>query len=264
MGGRRRNGFTLIELLVVISILGLIAAILFPMFAQGRAKGRQTYCLGNLRQLGAAMRLYAEDHDQLFPPALGRESDEILAFPDTWMARLCPYLKSTAVFVDPASGRSSQDWHLTNDLMANYAYPPSRRVAGMVGETTTAPSFGVAMWEGLGGFYGPPMGAYREQVPGCSESQVARPAETILLCDHRVFDWGASQRKLYFPAPRHLREPDLKLPDGTIVPQGILNAAFVDGHVKALTHAQFWAIRPGGAQMNAGHFDVFTHFWPYE
>src|SRR5712691_3467653 len=62
-GGRARGGFTLVELLVVIAIIALLAAVLFPVFAQAREKGRQTYCLSNLRQMGTAMMLYAEDHD---------------------------------------------------------------------------------------------------------------------------------------------------------------------------------------------------------
>jgi prepilin-type N-terminal cleavage/methylation domain-containing protein/prepilin-type processing-associated H-X9-DG protein len=260
----RRNAFTLIELLVVISIIGLLAAILFPVFAQARDKGRQTYCLNNLHQIGLAMRLYAEDNDQLFPPALGRESDEAPLFSDTWMARLGAYLKSTAVFIDPASGHSNQDWHVSKDLMANYGYPPSRRVAGYVGQDTWAGPFGWAMWDGIGGCYGPPIGDYKEEVPSCSQAEVVRPSETILVCDHLVYDWGASLKKVYFPAPRHLREPDLHFPDGSTVPEGRINAVFVDGHVSSMKHAQFWEIRRDYSHMGRGSPDVFVHFWPYE
>jgi prepilin-type N-terminal cleavage/methylation domain-containing protein/prepilin-type processing-associated H-X9-DG protein len=260
---RRREAFTLIELLVAIAAMSLLAGFLLPVFAQAREKSRQARCLSNLRQLATGMLIYAEDHDGLLPPAVSREQEEPLALPQTWLGHLRPYLKSATVLIDPSSGRRNADWRASNDLLMNYGYPPSRRVAGMVGQTTTAPSFGTALWEGLGGFYGPPTGDYRQQAPSCSQAQVARPAETILLCDHQVFDWGVSQKKLYFPALRHLREPDLRLPDGSMVPQGILNVVFVDGHARALTHAQFWDIRPDHARLTAGRFDVFTHFWPY-
>jgi prepilin-type N-terminal cleavage/methylation domain-containing protein/prepilin-type processing-associated H-X9-DG protein len=60
-------GFTLIELLVVISIIALLAAILFPVFAQVRDKGRQTTCLANLRQIGLAMGMYLHDYDERLP-----------------------------------------------------------------------------------------------------------------------------------------------------------------------------------------------------
>lgn len=182
----------------------------------------------------------------------------------TWMGRLCPYLKSTGVFVDRASGRTDQDWHRSGDLLANYAYPPTRRAAGMVGQRTYAPPFGTAMWEGLGGYSGLPLGGYQEEVPSCLQSQVARPTETVLVCDHRVFDWGTSVRKIYFPAPRHHREPDRQLPNGSSVPQGLINVAFVDGHVKALKHERLWAIRRGYSQMGRDSSDVFVNFWPYE
>ena len=59
----RRYGFTLIELLVVIAIIAILAAILFPVFAQAREKARQTSCLSNQRQLGVGARLYMEDFD---------------------------------------------------------------------------------------------------------------------------------------------------------------------------------------------------------
>lgn len=65
----RRRGFTLIELLVVIAIIAILAAILFPVFARARAKAQQTKCLSNLKQIGLAFQMYAQDHNELFPPA---------------------------------------------------------------------------------------------------------------------------------------------------------------------------------------------------
>jgi len=64
---RRRRGFTLIELLVVIAIIAILAAILFPVFAQARDKARAASCLSNLKQMGTAWMMYAQDYDELFP-----------------------------------------------------------------------------------------------------------------------------------------------------------------------------------------------------
>src|SRR2546428_13676852 len=70
---RRRSAFTLIELLVVIAIIAILAAILFPVFAQAREKGRQAACLSNCKQLGLALLMYAgEDRKRV---ALGRSVD---------------------------------------------------------------------------------------------------------------------------------------------------------------------------------------------
>jgi prepilin-type N-terminal cleavage/methylation domain-containing protein len=65
---QRRRGFTLIELLVVIAIIAILAAILFPVFAQARTKARQAGDMSNLKQLAMGWLLYAQDYDEKFVP----------------------------------------------------------------------------------------------------------------------------------------------------------------------------------------------------
>ena len=64
---RRARGFTLIELLVVIAIIAILAAILFPVFAAARERGRQSACLAHQNELGKAMMMYVDDHNGSFP-----------------------------------------------------------------------------------------------------------------------------------------------------------------------------------------------------
>ena len=64
---RKPRGFTLIELLVVIAIIAILAAILFPVFAQARAKARSAACLSNCKQIGVSMMMYAQDYDEGLP-----------------------------------------------------------------------------------------------------------------------------------------------------------------------------------------------------
>ena len=64
---RTKSGFTLIELLVVIAIIAILAAILFPVFAQAREKARQTTCLSNTKQIGLGVQMYAQDYDEILP-----------------------------------------------------------------------------------------------------------------------------------------------------------------------------------------------------
>jgi prepilin-type N-terminal cleavage/methylation domain-containing protein/prepilin-type processing-associated H-X9-DG protein len=109
---RRNHAFTLIELLVVIAIIAILAAILFPVFAQAREKARQTACLSNMRQIGTAALMYAQDYDERTPRNwYGDEGFEATTAPgDTperykWMDAIQPYVKNTQLFTCPSAAQ---------------------------------------------------------------------------------------------------------------------------------------------------------------
>src|SRR5580693_4847283 len=104
----RQRAFTLIELLVVIAIISILAAILFPVFAQAREKARAIACLSNMKQIGTALQMYVQDNDERIffraGCAFGRSGDVPTAADSSnrWWNQVMPYLKSKAVFTCPS------------------------------------------------------------------------------------------------------------------------------------------------------------------
>src|ERR1051326_6641898 len=100
----KRRGFTLIELLVVIAIIAILAAILFPVFAQARDKARAAMCTSNLKQIALGMHMYSQDFDErirsLPGDAVGdpRASGGQMGWP--WLIQ--PYLKNEGVLICPS------------------------------------------------------------------------------------------------------------------------------------------------------------------
>jgi hypothetical protein len=95
---KTNQAFTLIELLVVIAIIAILAAILFPVFAQARDKARQASCLSNMKQLGLAYNMYAQDYDG----ALMQTTSEHPNLKIHWSYVAQPYVKNVGIFVCPS------------------------------------------------------------------------------------------------------------------------------------------------------------------
>jgi len=110
---QRKSGFTLIELLVVIAIIAILAAILFPVFAQAREKARAIACLSNCKQTGLALIMYTQDFDEMIPsvdkngtfvsPIDGESNTSI--YP-SWTVLLNTYAKNWNLFHCPDDPRT--------------------------------------------------------------------------------------------------------------------------------------------------------------
>ncbi len=119
-----RKGFTLIELLVVITIIGLLAALLFPVFAKVRENGRRTVCQSNERQLGLAIFQYAADNNERFPV-----QGDVPGFAgDKWVSQCLPYFKNVELLRcpdDTTTGYSPLDPANLGSRLSVHYYPDS-------------------------------------------------------------------------------------------------------------------------------------------
>jgi prepilin-type N-terminal cleavage/methylation domain-containing protein/prepilin-type processing-associated H-X9-DG protein len=122
------SGFTLIELLVVIAIIAILAAILFPVFAQAREKARQASCLSNLKQMGTAVMMYAQDYDETLMCYVNGGSNY-------WPNAIDPYVKERRLWYCPSFPRDSgppsansstygANFHVINSINASPAPLP--------------------------------------------------------------------------------------------------------------------------------------------
>lgn len=122
--------FTLIELLVVIAIVALLAAILFPVFAQARAKARQTTALSNLRQIGLGALMYTQDYDDVVVPVFTTAPGKTLYWWASWDGNtrrdaeglLFPYMRNHQIQADPAFRNTLRSAVGETGYGYNYAY----------------------------------------------------------------------------------------------------------------------------------------------
>lgn len=160
---RDRCGFTLIELLVVIAIIAILAAILFPVFAQAREKARQSSCLSNLKQVGTATMQYVQDFDETWPltvPLAPTQSEgSYVAGANTmgnvtrsvWYNALQPYIKNWAVFACPSSLDFEFFVGLPEEVKNNrLTYALNGYLNAWPDAQTKAPAQVIAYTEGLG------------------------------------------------------------------------------------------------------------------
>jgi prepilin-type N-terminal cleavage/methylation domain-containing protein/prepilin-type processing-associated H-X9-DG protein len=217
----RRTGFTLIELLVVIAIIAILAAILFPVFARAREKARQSACQSNLKQLGIAATMYAQDYDEFMVPAWSMTNDQNGT---CWADMLMPYNKSLQVMDCPSSGLK------VSLINTNWGGQTVSRDVLSYGINTT-------YW---GGHAGSASGPAANPPIRVSMSRIMAPAETVLLSDFygRLETSGQYDLSTYYTAVpinaavyRHNEQS---------------NILFCDGHVKSMNQGALAATHSVG------------------
>ena len=215
-----RRGFTLIELLVVIAILAILAAILFPVFARAREKARQASCQSNLRQLGLATLMYAQDYDERLP-WWDYTQGELNGSGFSHCRAVYPYVNNLQLFACP-SGTGVPPGH-TSDPATWNTYGEGTPRFRFPGPITRGYAWNQTI-------FGVPAAVGRHASLGA----VVRPSSTFMVSDsaHVVGLPGAIVfAESFGTIPDYLAN----LPDDNLSRHnGGENHSFVDGHVKWL------------------------------
>ena len=178
-----KRAFTLIELLVVIAIIAILAAILFPVFAQAKLAAKKTQALSGVKQLGLAISIYVTDVDDQFPSGFGSPTWQS---GDLWVQKVQPYVKNIGLLASPADTQALQiasigSWAGVGISFASNAY---------YGDWCCAPDWNA------GYILKGPMGVDNNEWPwmhGGSNngSSMSVPADTILLAEKHGDDIAA-------------------------------------------------------------------------
>jgi len=281
---RNPRAFTLIELLVVIAIIAILAAILFPVFAQARAQARKTTCISNNKQMGLAVLMYVQDYDEtlplIFTPAPGR--NDVYNTTATWQNVTQPYIKNWGIYVCKENFLTKADPVNFFDPFLNYGMPPLGKGHNVANWQDTYYQFGaVVNWDGLGGAFADNLWGPVTNTPSSTLATVAAPASMTLLSDASAPDWwgytfpigggydtdffhycttwyAEYQQQRWGPISRHNQNTktycsNMRLAGGQQI------VTMLDGHSKSMNVGNYFSTK----KTTAGLL-VYQYLWPAE
>jgi prepilin-type N-terminal cleavage/methylation domain-containing protein/prepilin-type processing-associated H-X9-DG protein len=262
----RRTGFTLIELLVVIAIIAILAAILFPVFAQAREKARATSCISNEKQMLTAALMYQQDYDQVWHRiktglAVGNSNNP--GDPDQVFGSenmLYPYIKNYQLMKCPSDPVQRDDC-ATDRYGSGIIAPISYSWTYYDNNDASTTGFGLC-----------PYTTTHNSTP---EAKVGSPAQTVALYElymttsyvrwcsyYRANNVELADKRALAGWPSYNTYGWCAANDGIIAiggHQGLTNYGWADGHVKALHREQLMPLAgPGvwtGGKPNLVHWD---------
>ena len=212
------TGFTLIELLVVIAIIAILAAILFPVFAQARAKAQQAACASNVRQMGLGVAMYAQDYDERFPLAATLLPDFTFL---NWHDFVDPYVKNKQIWNCPSTTLPLKD--SGGKPVCHYGFNTFYLNTALSGAAVN-----------------PANPNDLNNAPGISLAAVSAAAHTVLMADTiGVTSVPANHSSTYLLPPSHTTDeiywgrPEARHSEGAVV-------GFADGHVKWFRRSGFY------------------------
>jgi prepilin-type N-terminal cleavage/methylation domain-containing protein/prepilin-type processing-associated H-X9-DG protein len=251
----KKSAFTLIELLVVIAIIAILAAILFPVFAQAKEAAKKTSCLSNLRQNATAVLMYNSDNDGTFgqsayslntPMGVVQPGAQVFAIFDAIM----PYTKSLEIFTCPGE-RDSIRWQ---NILAGIGMTPG----GNIRQASFA--FNFALFEDPAV---PP--TLFQNDPVRMESEIEFAVQTVMFYDSKYIPGGTVNP--HAPVGSPYRQPAGPF-DRTNFPgwprhQNGLNVNFVDGHARFIQISK--VLQGQGPDLNqSGNPVVDCYASPYD
>jgi prepilin-type N-terminal cleavage/methylation domain-containing protein/prepilin-type processing-associated H-X9-DG protein len=252
---RSRRAFTLVEILVVLAIVGILAALLFPVFARVRENGRKTVCLSNIHQVMTALALYTQDSNGQYPCVadVGAASQfHLSSVAKSWTEPMSSYVASSEVLHCPSDTswgqRQSEVATLSSSsLPSSYLW----NLRCLSNETVDRSS---SLWKPV--------------ILAVSEKDVVLPTSTVLLCDGVQNAWPDAPYTQDYPQDLAVTSQvkrgdilgdaskgggssccDSHNPAGCVCDSvfapvarhlGRANVAFADGHVKSLSNASWY------------------------